>query len=112
MKGCLMPEAVKGKEAVEAASAHCPEINPVLIDLRMPAVTGVEAARRVRGQSETCRVPVVAMSAHCEGGRREGARAAGAAGRFSEPIDFALLDETLGRATHRDVPPHDFGRHY
>ena len=97
MKGCHVLEAVNGREAVEAATAHCSEIDLILMDLRMPVMTGVEATRRIRDQSETCRVPVVAMSAHCEGDWREEALAAGAVECFSKPIEFTLLEEVLQR---------------
>ena len=97
MKGCRVLEAVNGREAVEAAASHCSEINLILMDLRMPVMTGVEATRLIREQSETCRVPVVAMSAHCEGRWREEALAAGAVDCFGKPIDFSLLDEILRR---------------
>jgi CheY-like chemotaxis protein len=97
MKGCRVLEAVNGREAVEEASAHCTEIDLILMDLRMPVMTGVEATRLIREQSETCRVPVVAMSAHCEGNWMEEALAAGAVDCFSKPIEFGLLDEILDR---------------
>jgi CheY-like chemotaxis protein len=97
MKGCHVLEAVNGREAVEAATAHCSEIDLILMDLRMPVMTGVEATRRIRGQSETCRVPVVAMSAHCEGNWRGEAMLAGAVECFSKPIEFSLLEEILQR---------------
>ena len=97
MKGCRVLEAVNGREAVEEASAHCAEIDLILMDLRMPVMTGVEATRRIRERSETCRMPIVAMSAHCEGAWREEALAAGAVDCFGKPIEFSLLDEILGR---------------
>ncbi|HEX8556764.1 MAG TPA: response regulator [Pyrinomonadaceae bacterium] len=97
MKGCSVLEAVNGREAVDAASEHCSEIDLILMDLRMPVMTGVEATRRIREQSETCRVPIVAMSAHCEGDWKEQALAAGAVACFSKPIEFTLLEEILGR---------------
>ena len=97
MKGCRVLEAVNGREAVEVASAHCSEIDLILMDLRMPVMTGVEATRLIREQSETCRVPVVAMSAHCEGDWCDEALAAGAVDCFSKPIEFSLLDDILGR---------------
>jgi len=59
---------------VEAASAHCSEIDLILLDLRMPVMTGVAATRLVREQSETYRVPIAAMSAHCECDWRDEAR--------------------------------------
>ncbi len=97
MKGCRVIEAVNGREAVEAASQHCAEIDLILMDLRMPVMTGVEATRLIHGQSETSAVPIVAMSAHCEGGWRDEALAAGAIECFSKPIEFGLLEEILGR---------------
>lgn len=97
MKGCHVLEALNGREAVEAASSHCKEIDLILMDLRMPVMTGVEATRRIREQSETCAVPIVAMSAHCEGDWREEALAAGALDCFSKPIEPGLIDEILVR---------------
>lgn len=97
MKGYNVLEAVNGKEGVEAALSHCTEINLILMDLRMPVMTGVEATRLLREQSETCRMPVVAMSAHCAGNWLEEALAAGAIECVSKPIEFGLLDEILHR---------------
>jgi len=97
MKGCHVLEAVNGRQAVETASRHCSEIDLILMDLRMPVMTGVEATRLIHQQSETCRVPIIAMSAHCDGDWRDEALAAGAADCFSKPIEFGLLEEILGR---------------
>lgn len=97
IKGCHVLEAVNGREAVEAASQHCSEIDLILMDLRMPVMTGVEATRRIRQRPETRGLPVVAMSAHCEGDWREEALAAGAADCFGKPIEFGLLEEILSR---------------
>lgn len=97
MSGCRVLEAVNGKEAVETAVAHCSEINLILMDLRMPVMTGLEATRRIREQTETCRMPVVAMSAHCEGDWRDEALAAGAAACFGKPIEAGLLGEIIAR---------------
>jgi len=68
MKGCRVLEAVNGREAVDAAFGHCAEIDLILMDLRMPVMTGVEATRLIRGRAETRRVPVVAI--HCPDCRR------------------------------------------
>lgn len=97
MKGCRVLEAVNGREAVKAAASHCAELDLILMDLRMPVMTGVEATRLISEQSETCRVPIVAMSAHCEGDWKEEALAAGAIDCFSKPIEFGLLEELLDR---------------
>lgn len=97
MKGCRVLKAANGREAVAVACAHCAEIDLILMDLRMPVMTGAEATRLIRRQAEGCRAPVVAMSAHCEGAWREEALAAGAVDCYSKPIEPDLLDEILGR---------------
>ena len=97
MKGCRVFEAANGREAVDAAAEHGSEIDLILMDLRMPVMTGVEATRRIHEQAETRLLPIVAMSAHCEGDWRDEALAAGAMDCFRKPIEFGLLDEILGR---------------
>ena len=97
MRDCRVLEAANGQEAVEVVTRNCAGIDLILMDLRMPVLNGVEATRRIRAQSETCHIPVVAISAHCEGVWREEALAAGAVECFSKPIEFDLLEEILVR---------------
>ncbi len=97
MKGCTVLEAVNGQEAVDCAARNCTELDLILMDLRMPVMTGVEATRQIHEHAETCNVPIVAMSAHCEGDWYEQAIAAGALECVSKPVDFAVLDTVLSR---------------
>ena len=53
----VVAEAANGEEAVEAARMLKPDL--VLMDLRMPITSGVEATRRVREVSPTSRVLVL-----------------------------------------------------
>ena len=52
---------------VEVVTRNCAGIDLILMDLRKPVLTGVDAARRIHPPRETCHIPVVAISAHCEG---------------------------------------------
>lgn len=97
MEGCQVLEAVNGREAVEIAATHGPEINLILMDLRMPVMTGVEATRLIHERAETCHLPIVAMSAHCEGHWREDALAAGAVECVAKPVDIPVLEKLLSR---------------
>ncbi len=96
-KGCSVIEAANGKEAVEVAARHSDELDLILMDLRMPVMTGVEATRRIHEQTETRHIPIVAMSAHCEGNWKKDALDAGANECVSKPVDFGLLDEIINR---------------
>lgn len=66
--------AENGQEALELAASLAPDV--VLMDLHMPVMDGIEATRRLRLASPSCRVVVVTASTSPEDGER--ARAAGA----------------------------------
>lgn len=97
MRNCRVLEAANGQEAVEVVTRNCAGIDLILMDLRMPVLNGIEATRRIHAQSETCHIPVVAISAHCEGEWREEALAAGAVECIKKPVDFDALDRLLSR---------------
>ena len=41
------------------------------MDLEMPVIDGWEATRRLKGNPETCNIPVIALSAHGLAGERK-----------------------------------------
>jgi two-component system, cell cycle response regulator DivK len=53
-------EAGSGGEAVALAVEHRPHV--VLMDLRLPDMDGTEAARRLKDDARTARIPVVALT--------------------------------------------------
>ena len=57
-------EAADGQEAVAAAARHCPDI--AVLDLVMPGLDGIEAARRIRAMLPDCEVALVTMHANAE----------------------------------------------
>jgi CheY-like chemotaxis protein len=69
------------------------------MDLNLPVLDGYEATRRILAHDSTCHVPVVAFSAQYGDGRRERAIDAGCRECLPKPVDFAALDDLLGRYT-------------
>ena len=59
--GFRVVEAGNGKEAVEKALVELPDL--ILLDVRMPKMTGYEACRALKAQEATKRIPVVFLSA-------------------------------------------------
>jgi two-component system cell cycle response regulator DivK len=83
-------EASTGGQALMLAARHRPAL--VLMDIRLPDMTGVEALRRLRLDERTARVPVVALTAQAMKGDRERFIEAGFDGYLSKPVD---IDELL-----------------
>jgi CheY-like chemotaxis protein len=54
-------QAFDGKDAVDKAKAHKPVL--ILMDVRMPKMTGYEACEMLKEDPETSKIPVVFLSA-------------------------------------------------
>jgi DNA-binding response OmpR family regulator len=50
-----------GEEAVEAASREMPDM--ILMDVRMPKMTGYEACQKIKANTEIRHIPIVFLSA-------------------------------------------------
>jgi len=55
-------EAATGEEALDILACTDPEV--VLLDIRLPGISGVEVLKRIRGMARCAGVAVVMLSAH------------------------------------------------
>jgi CheY-like chemotaxis protein/anti-sigma regulatory factor (Ser/Thr protein kinase) len=86
-----------GEAAVEAVAAG--EVDVVLMDLQLPGISGIEAARRIRAlDGAAAAVPIVAVTANAGGREAEACRAAGMDGFVTKPIDRVGLLDAMERA--------------
>ncbi len=99
--GAVVLWARDGAEAVarlqEAASAG-PHFDLALVDIRMPILDGLEAARQVRAYEEAHRLPrlrLVALTANVQAEDQSAALAAGFDGFLSKPLDLKALPPLL-----------------
>jgi UDP-N-acetylmuramyl pentapeptide phosphotransferase/UDP-N-acetylglucosamine-1-phosphate transferase/CheY-like chemotaxis protein len=89
--------AGNGREAVELARRH-PEINIVLMDIKMPVMDGLEATRLIREMRPD--LPVIAQSAYDSKEYRTRALDAGCASFISKPIKKEVLLEAVQAQLH------------
>ncbi len=80
-------------EALALADAHRPDL--VLMDLRLPDLDGVEAARRLAEGERTSHIPVVALSAEPAAGAGDWFRESGFAAYIEKPIDVRAFPEQV-----------------
>ena len=92
MSGFDVIEAGNGAEAIDLTSSRMPDV--VLMDLSMPIVDGWEATKRLRADTRTAHIPVVALTAHDGSGELERATSAGVDWFVPKPCPpHALLTE-------------------
>ena len=89
--------AADGRQAVRMATSQ--DWDVVLMDLHMPELDGLEAARAIRALPDRARarVPIVALTADVFDETRERCRAAGIVDFLTKPVDFAGLVASLAR---------------
>jgi CheY-like chemotaxis protein len=86
-------EAATGEEAIELARAHVPAL--VLMDVQLPGIDGVEALARLRDDTRTASIPVLALTAQAMHGDPERFLAAGFDAYLSKPVDIVRLLSTV-----------------
>ncbi len=69
----------------------------VLIQLKLPVVSGFTAIRRMRRCAALREVPIIAVSFNNPTANRNVALAAGCNAHIEDPIEFDLLDELIDR---------------
>jgi CheY-like chemotaxis protein len=92
-----------GVEALQAMQEKSYDL--VLMDIRMPVMSGVDATRHIRalpGESGKC--PIIAMTANTLPGDREEYLAAGMNEYIPKPIDFPGLLEKIDAYLHGRIP--------
>lgn len=92
--GCTVEVVTDGQQAVEAAARSPFDI--IILDLRMPVLDGLSAARRIRGATgPSARAPIVALTADAAEEDRLAALAAGMDHFLTKPLEPQRLTSLL-----------------
>ena len=87
--------AKNGMEAVRAIEKE--HFDLILMDLRMPVMDGIQAARLIRSGKIQNRVPILAVSAHQKEEVKEKALSVGMNGYLNKPLSPEILVDTVNR---------------
>jgi signal transduction histidine kinase/ActR/RegA family two-component response regulator len=101
--GCRLTLVENGAEAVEAASVE--RFDAILMDMQMPVMDGLQAARELRQGGANADTPVIALTANALDTHRAAWEAVGVHAFLTKPIDPTLLAETLAQACATRAAP-------
>jgi len=85
--------ANNGQEGVDAAKTDPYDV--ILMDIQMPVMDGLTAAREIRKDEKFKNLPIIAMTAHAMAGDKNKSLQAGMNGHVTKPIDPDQLFSTL-----------------
>ena len=99
-RGFDVAMALDGGEGVAMARSESPDL--ILLDMSLPVISGWDVAQKLKADSETNHIPIIALTAHAMDGDREKALAAGCNEYETKPVEFmqllgkmnSFLDET------------------
>jgi len=92
-------EAETGEDAIGLAATRAPDL--VVMDVRLPGISGVEALAKLRAAPTTRAIPVLAFTASVMPEDRSEIMAAGFDAFMSKPIDLEAFLETVADALER-----------
>ena len=85
--------AKNGLEAIQIATDEHPDL--VLMDLKLPQMSGHEVIEVLKSRPETADIPIVALTAHAIGSERQRAADAGCEGYITKPIDTRAFADRI-----------------
>ncbi len=86
-------EAGSGEEGLEILSTDIPDL--ILMDIQLPGMDGLEAARRIQNDSSLKDIPIIALTAYAMKGDKQKVLDAGCVGYLSKPLDTKGFLRTL-----------------
>lgn len=94
-EGYRVVTASDGEQAVQVTARVNPDI--ILMDIGMPELDGLGAARKIREGEALRSIPIIAVTAFSTGGFQRAALDAGFDGFVTKPIDFNMLFDLMRR---------------
>jgi two-component system, cell cycle response regulator DivK len=91
-------EAGTGGESISLAHEHLPDV--ILMDIRLPDMDGTVAARTLKEDPRTARIPIIALTSLAMKGDRELLLGAGFDGYLEKPISVREFPEQVRGFVH------------
>jgi two-component system, cell cycle response regulator DivK len=96
-------QASDGVEAISLARDGQPDL--ILMDIRLPHLSGFDATLRLKQDDQTKAIPVIAVTAFATPGDEATALKSGCAAYITKPLNFANLLNTIRSLLSSSLPP-------
>ena len=87
--------ATSGEEALEKVLTEAPNI--IIMDLGLPGMSGIEAAAKLKENTETTKLPVLAYTAWREDQFKAKAKEAEMVAYLTKPAQYQVINEVIQR---------------
>jgi CheY-like chemotaxis protein len=91
--GYQITEAGNGLQALEKARSEKPDL--IVMDLQLPGMMGIEAAKILKEEESTAHIPIIAYTALLNETLKEEALKAGMKSFLDKPASVKLIKETI-----------------
>jgi two-component system, cell cycle sensor histidine kinase and response regulator CckA len=96
--GVQVIEASNGRDGIEQYRQEQERIGAILLDMKMPGLSGVETLRQLRQINPT--VPIILSSGYAEEEMRRNIESDGATRFLPKPYNFEMLIDKIKQALH------------
>jgi two-component system cell cycle response regulator DivK len=90
-----------GEPTLQLARQHRPDL--ILLDIQLPDISGMEAARRLKADEQTRTIPIIAVTAFAMSGDEAKILASGCDAYVSKPFNVAEFLKLVERWTTRQA---------
>ena len=98
VRGHTILQATDGREALELARAHRPDL--ILMDMQLPEVSGLRVTKWIRDDADLGSIPIIAVTAFVADGDEEIIRKGGCQDYISKPISVPGFVRTIEKFLH------------
>ena len=100
LQGYKTAKSTDGSDAVDLTRSEHPDL--ILMDIRLPGLSGLDIARTLKADDDLKYIPVVAVTSYALEGDREKILGSGCDGYITKPISINGFLETVAR--HLSTP--------
>ena len=99
LNGYAVKQATSGLQGYKLAKEFIPDY--IILDIQLPDIDGYSVLEKIRSDSKTINIPVIAMTSYAMAGDKDRLLSAGCDGYIEKPIDPGIVMNQIQHAIDR-----------